>query len=321
MKKIIPIYFAIDDNYAPYLVVTMQSIIDNSNKENFYKFHILNTFLSERNFNEISKFNTENSSVEFINVTKYMDSFGEKLYLRDYYTQATYYRMFLPSIATEYDKILYLDSDIIVLDDIAKLFDHNVEDKLVGAIVEDVMVNFDVFGTYVEKALGINRNKFFNAGILVMNTKMFREMKIEDKFLELITNFKFAVTQDEDYLNVLCKGKIEFIEEGWNRAPIPGTELNKELLKLIHYKITWKPWSYKDVMYEDYFWEYAKKTSYYDELINNRDNYAFEKRDQEQFEKLVKTAQSDIADPKNYCNTTGSDKHLVYGGIESQGKK
>ncbi len=315
MKKIIPIYFAIDDNYAPYLVVTLQSIVDNSNKENFYKFYILNTFLSERNYNEIAKFNTDNTSIDFVDVTKYMDSFSDKLHLRDYYTNATYYRMFLPSIAKEYDKILYLDSDIIVLDDIANLFNHDINDNLVGAIVEDVMTNFDVFGTYVEKALGIDRYKFFNAGILVMNTKQFRELDIENKFLELISNFKFVVTQDEDYLNVLCKGRIKFIDEGWNRAPIPGTQLDTDKLKLIHYKITWKPWNYSDVMYEDSFWDYAKKTAYYQDLLDNRKNYPHQERDKMQFDKLVETANKDINDENNYCNTTNSNTHDVYEGI------
>ncbi len=315
MKNIIPIYFAIDDNYAPYLVVTMQSIMENANKENFYKFHILNTFLSERNYNEIAKYNTEISSVEFIDVTTYMDSFGDKLHLRDYYTNTTYYRMFLPSIASQYDKILYLDSDIILVDDVANLFNHEIGDNLVGAIVEDVMTNMDIFGNYVERALGINRFKYFNAGILVMNTKMFRQMEIEDKFMELITAFKFELVQDEDYLNVLCKGRIQFLDEGWNRAPIPGTELPLEKLHLIHYKIAWKPWKYADVIYQDIFWKYAANTDYYQELLNARDNYSDQDKDQQGLENLIRLANRDSECPNNYRNTTGSDDHVVYGGI------
>lgn len=317
-KPIIPIYFAIDDNYAPYLVVTLQSIIENKSDKNFYKIHILNTYLSERNYNEISKFNTENSSIEFIDVTKYMDSFGEKLHLRDYYTNTTYYRMFLPSIAAQYDKILYLDSDIVVLDDIANLFNHEIGDNLVGAITEDVMTNFEVFGNYVEKAIGVNRYKYFNAGILVMNTKQFREMNIEDKFMELIQAFKFELVQDEDYLNALCKGRVLYIAEGWNRCPVPGTELPREQLHLIHYKIAWKPWKYADVLYQDYFWQYAKNTAYNDELLAARAAYAGQADDQWQFENLCVVANRDAEAADNYCNSTNAVNNEVYAGIDGK---
>ncbi len=318
-NNVIPIYFAIDDNYAPYLVVTLQSIMDNRSSENFYKFYILNTYLSERNFNEIAKFNTENTSVEFIDVTKYMDSFGDKLHLRDYYTNTTYYRMFLPSIASQYDKILYLDSDIIVLDDIANLFNHEIGDNLVGAITEDVMTNFEVFGNYVEKAIGVNRYKYFNAGILVMNTKQFRELDIENKFMELISTFTFELVQDEDYLNALCKGRVCHLAEGWNRCPIPGTELPREELHLIHYKIAWKPWKYDNVLYQEYFWEYAAKTAYNDELLEARSNYAGQARDQYEFENLCVVANRDAESATNYCNTTDATNNEFYIGVKKLG--
>lgn len=304
-KPIIPIFFATDDNYAPYLVVALQSIVDNSSADNQYNIYIMATTLSVYNVAQLNKFNRDNFTVEYIDVTSKLDSMGDILHLRDYYTNTTYYRLFIPSIASEYDKVLYLDCDIIVRRDIANLYNHDIGDNLVGAIVEDVMNNYDVFGTYVEKALGINRKLYFNAGILVMNLDAMRKENLEQQFVDLIKAFKFEVTQDEDYLNVLCKGRITWIEQGWNIAPIPGTELPEELVHLIHYKLAFKPWNYNDIIYQQYFWHYCQKTAYFEQLQTQRDTYSTQQiaKDKNGFDSLVAKAVRDTNDINNYRNT------------------
>ena len=75
---------------------------------------------------------------------------------------------------------------------------------------------------------------YFNAGILLMNLDAMRKFEFQAKFLYLLETMKFAVAQDQDYLNRLCKGKTKLIDEGWNIMPIPP-ELSKEKTKIIHY--------------------------------------------------------------------------------------
>lgn len=308
-EKNIPIFFATDDNYVPCLAVALQSMLANADKTCFYEIHILHSYLSDVNRRNLAAYANDYSSIEFLDVSAKLDELGSLLHLRDYYTKTTYFRLFIPSLCPQYEKALYLDGDIVVLGDISKLYNQNLGDNLVGAINEDVMINVKVFGDYVEEALGISRFKYFNAGILLMNLAQFRTQKIEEKFVKLISEFTFKVTQDEDYLNVLCKNRVLWINYGWNRAPIPNTKIPQSSLQLIHYKMAWKPWLYNDVMYNDIFWEYAAKTRYNEILKNIRDTRTplDVERDKKSYDNLVSLALKDISDPNNYHRTTSSN--------------
>lgn len=300
----IPIVFAIDENYAPYLCVTLQSILDNASRKNFYNIYIFHHDLRQEDKNIIDNFQRTNCAINYIDVKSELSQLKGSFPLRDYFTKTTYYRLFAQTLCPQYDKILYLDSDIVVLTDIAKLYNYDITDYLVGAVEEDVMQNFDVFGSFVEKSLGIKRKKYFNAGVLVMNLKKFREEDILLKFYGMLKKYAFPVTQDQDYLNVLCKDKVLYIDSSWNRAPIPGTQLKKEELNLVHYKISWKPWKYRDVMYGEYFWHYACKIPYFDFLTETVNGYTEEKRKQDviSFNNLVELALKESDDENNYFN-------------------
>lgn len=299
-KKVIPLVFAVDDNYAPFMGVTLKSILDNCSKDFFYKFYVLNTGISQENKKRLSVFETEISSIEYINVEKSLSKISGLLHLRDYYTNTTYYRFFIPSLLPEYDKVLYLDSDLIVLGDISELYNVELGDKYIGAIPEEVMALVKVFGEYVEQGLGIKKENYFNAGVALLNTKAFREIDVLDKFVKLISKFAFKVTQDQDYLNVICKDKVKYIDLGWNKCPLKNPNFDDKDLKLIHFKLYYKPWLYKEVQYDEYFWKYAKLTNYIDDILYLRDNYNEDNivKDLFAYKRLMKTA-SDYLDDKN----------------------
>ena len=244
-------------------------------------------------------------SIEFIDVTKKLDAISDKLYLRDYYTNTTYYRFFIPDIFPQYKKALYLDCDMIFLDDVAKLYNMDLKDNLIGAVTEDVMVCEEVFGNYAEKAIGVERHRFFNAGMILMNLNKFRRLKIEDKFVNLLTQFKFTVTQDEDILNALCKDKVLYFPRGWNKSPIKENDFDDSTLKIVHYKMNMKPWKYDNVLYGEHFWHYAKQTPVYQMMIDMKANYSDERKlkDTESVERLKRIAVIDADDPNNYYNT------------------
>ena len=304
-KQEIPIVFATDDNYAPFLGVALRSILETGSKDNYHRIYILNTNISEKNIKRLLEFECENLSIEFVDVTKKLDSVGTQLPLRDYYTNTIYYRIFIPSLFPEHDKMLYLDCDVILLEDVANLFNTKIEGKLMGVIPEDVMANFDIFGVYSEEVLNISRYKYFNSGVLVMNTKEMREYEIEKRFVNMLKKFKFEVAPDQDYLNVLCTHNISYIDLGWNKSPIPFDYFEEENLKLAHYKINWKPWHYENVRYEKYFWENAKKTSFYEEIKEMLANYGDKEKqkDLKTFDNLVALATRYIKDPNNYKKT------------------
>ena len=198
---------------------------------------MLNAGLKAETVRKLDLFNSEYSSIEFVNVEERLNAIADKLYCRDYYTNATYYRFFIPALFPEYDKVFYLDSDIIVLGDISELYEVDLCDNLIGAVQEEVMSIVQVFGNYVEKGLGIEVNKYFNAGVMLMNLKELRKIRIEEKFIDLLGKFKFEVTQDQDYLNVLCENRVTYFDLAWNKCPLDNPSFNDKDLKLIHYKL------------------------------------------------------------------------------------
>ena len=312
--KEIPIFFASDNNYAPYLVVALKSLLANASKEYFYKIHVLTSNMSDDNKLVLLRELTFNSSIEFINLSKETEAIKDKFHLRDYYSIDTYYRFFIADLFPEYDKVIYLDSDIIVLGDISDLYFYNISNYLLGVVQEQVMAHNEVFSDYVEKALGVKCKNYFNAGILLMNSKLFRLYNIQSKFFKLMGKFKFRVTQDEDYLNVICKDKVKYLDLGWNKMPFEETGFDDVDLKIIHYTLGWKPWHYENVRYEEYFWQYASQTEYYELLQNQLKTYddVKKQKDAESYENLKNMAIADTLDYYNYKNTMEREQRRKY---------
>jgi len=124
--KEIPIFFTVDDKYAPFLGVAMQSLVDNASDENMYIINIMTTAMNEENRAKINKYERENVKILYHDVTDLANNIKDKLYTRDYYSISTYFRLFIPNMFKQYDKALYLDSDIVILDDIANLYNIDI---------------------------------------------------------------------------------------------------------------------------------------------------------------------------------------------------
>ena len=295
-KPIIPIFFAVDDNYAPYLAVSMRSLIDNASSEYQYNVYILIDKLNEYNTSVLCGMATDNVRVETVNVTAKLDALGDMLHLRDYYTKTTYYRFFIPALFPQYDRGLYLDCDIVIKGDISRLYNVPLGDNILAAAPEEVMLMVDVFGTYVEAVLDVPRNEYFSAGILVMNLAKMRRVALEEQFVDILGRRTFRVTQDQDYLNVLCRGDLLMLDTSWNKTACYEVDTDTPV-NIIHYKINWKPWHYKGIRFEEDFWHYAKQTPYADRLYALRDGYSEAQiaNDQLQYDNLVAQALSDTA--------------------------
>lgn len=304
--EVIPIFFAIDDGYMPFLAVALESLIENSSKKYYYSIKILYTNISEENKKKINKYKRENVNIEFVDLNYYIEKVKDKLYTRDYYTNTTYFRLFIANLYPQYNKAIYLDSDILVLGDIAELYNQDMGDNLIAAAPDDVIQTTKVFQEYVEKVVGVaDYRNYFNAGILLMNLDEFRKFDFQSKFLYLLETIKFTVAQDQDYLNRLCKGKVKIIDKAWDTMPIGNETLEEKDLKIIHYNLADKPWHYDNIKYKEYFWKYAKKTEYYNEICKIKENYSEEERfnDMQQFKTLKNLAQKEadcVGDDRNY---------------------
>ena len=303
-EKTIPIFFAVDDAYMPFLAVALQSLIENSSKENEYVIKILHTSISEENKTKIKHYERENVSIEFVDLSNYIEKVKDKLYTRDYYSKTTYFRLFLPELYPQYDKVLYLDSDIVILSDIAELYNIDMGDNLIVGTPDGAVQNIPIFQEYVEKVVGVAEYKnYFNAGVLVMNLKELREFKFQEKFLYLLGTVKFSVAQDQDYLNRLCKGRVKIIADTWDRMPIGQDNVKREDLNLIHYNLSFKPWHFDNILYEEYFWKYAKETEYFEEIQSIKANYTEKQREED-----LKTGDRLLALAQKESDCVGDDR-------------
>ena len=280
MDKNVHVFFACDNRFLKFTYVTLKSIMENASKDYFYTFYVLNTDITKDNM-EISKDiikDYDNCRVEFVNVVNYLNEIKDRLPIRDYYSNATYYRLFIAEMFPDLDKVIYIDSDTIVKGDISKLYSIDLENNLVGACHEQAMVQNDIFGNYVNVNLGLDRYNYFNAGLLLINAKLFREEAILDQFTDLISLYECKVTQDEDYLNILCQNRIKWVGDEWNTEIYGEIKTKEEDINMIHYIMWCKPWHFTGIQYENYFWKYCKMTPCYDEIMEILNNYTDEQR-------------------------------------------
>lgn len=313
-KEIIPIFFAVDDEYIPFLAVTLQSIVEHSTDEYYYVIKILYTNISEENKEKVNKYTKENINIEFVDLNYYINKIKSKLYTRDYFSMTTYFRLFISNLYPQYNKAIYLDSDIVLLVDVAELYNEDIGDNLVGAVPDDIIQQNEVFQEYVEKVVGVASYKnYFNAGMLIMNLDQLRKNKFQEKFLYLLENVKYSVVQDQDYLNRICKGKVKLLDMTWNVMPNATKDVNEEDIKLIHYNYQYKPWHYDNIPYGNYFWDLAKKTEFYDKLKEIKNNFTDEMKYEDRVadEKLRELAQKEsdcVGDDRIFRNIEVTEK-------------
>ncbi len=280
-EKVIPIFFTIDNSYAAVNGVAVKSLIENASKDYNYKIIIIHENLNSGNMKKIADLATENCEIEFRPIQEGLETITDRTENKlrcDYFTLTIYFRLFIADMFPEYDKGIYLDSDIVVPGDISELYNKDLGNNIIGACCDNSIQEIPELINWMENSIGVKKQEYINSGILLLNLKMMRERKFSKKFLELLNKFHFdCLAPDQDYINAMCNGKILYLEEEWDTMP----NRNKEKLKspkLIHYNLFDKPWCYDDIQYEEYFWKYAKETAFYDEILEFKKNYPEEQK-------------------------------------------
>ncbi len=273
----IPIFFSTDDNYIPYLDVAISSLIANASKEFTYRIVVLHTGLNQENINLVNRNECDNFIIDFVDISRDVENIKDKFKNVYHFSIVTYYRLFIASLFPQYDKILYIDCDLIVLGDISKLYHTDLEDNILGGVIDQFVSTTEEFRLYAERAVGVNPDTYINAGVLVINLAEFRKQKIEEKFVDLITSYDFDLLDpDQAYLNFLCKDKIHLLQNGWNKAPTPLPCDGKK--QIVHYNLYKKPWQYDDIIDGEYFWQYAENSPFYDIICQRKDSFGEKER-------------------------------------------
>ncbi len=271
-KKHIPIFMAADDAYLPFTTVAIKSISLHSSNEYIYDIRIMTRGLAPYNVRKLRHMRFDNVNIMLVDMEEKADRFRDSfaLRLRDYYSESIFYRMFIAEMYPRLSRAVYLDGDIVMNDDVAKLYFTDIGDNIIGAVTDETITGSDVFGPYAERWVGVPRERYINSGILLMNLRLFREEMIGEKFKDALVRYNIdTICPDQDYLNYLCQGRIHYLDSGWNKQPkgdaVSAPPLSEQ--HLIHYNMNAKPWYYRDIPYADLFWRVAMLTPMYDDIV------------------------------------------------------
>lgn len=312
-KVTIPIFYAIDDSYAKFVAVSIKSLIMNANNNYNYDINVIYENLSEENAKKLKSLETDNVKIILTEMNQNLSMITDKLgnRLREYtFTLTIFFRLFIPVMFPNYDKCIYIDADTVIPGDISRLYNEDLGNNYLGCIVDKSTIDNEILASYFEEVVGIPRDKYINSGVLLMNSKKLRELKIDEKFLDLYTKYGFdVIAPDQDYINSMCYGHIKYLSDIYDAMPNPN---NKEVEKpvIIHYNLFLKPWQYENVQYYDYFWKYAKSTPFYDEILEIKNSYTNEdrKKDSEWMDLMVSRAESLVGTKSTLKNVFESGK-------------
>lgn len=235
-ENYIPICFASDDNYTQHLTCAIASILKNA-KEEYIKIYLITDGLTKENKQKLEEvLKLHPSSIEYVKPKEELLKFCPNTN-NSWQSMATYYRLFIPEIIPE-EKVLYLDSDIIVRSSLKELYDKEMGNNLILG-VEDIDEKDDI------KRLNIPQ--YINAGVLLMNIKKLKEEKYVEKMFKCLLEKKERIKKhDQDIINLTCYENIGKIERQWNtQVRRKGTsEFEKiENPKILHFISPKKPWT------------------------------------------------------------------------------
>lgn len=289
-KPIVPVVFAADDNYVPQLTTTVYSAMKNADPSYFYDVVVLQRNIAWDKQERLRDFFKQfpNMSLRFTNVERELS--GHDLSTNNAHISIeTYYRFLIQKLLPFYDKVLYLDSDIVINGDIAKLYNTDLQGKLLGAIRDiDFLANLNVkHGKRMGYAKNVLKMKnpydYFQAGVLVLNTKAMRERYTIRQWLTYASNPAF-IYNDQDVLNAHCEGEVLYLPWEWNVVHDCGGRVGNLFVQapndiydaymrsrnnpqIIHYAGFQKPWTDPDCDFASIYWRYARETPFYERLL------------------------------------------------------
>lgn len=268
-NNFLPIVFTCDDKYFKYTMVVISSIIANNNKDTFYEINILSQFISKENkniaYDFIKKYN--NFSIKFLILEDFDES---QFYLNQkvsYINATTYYRFYIPHLFRKYERVLYLDSDMIVDSDISALAEMDFEERL-AIVVRDGYVSYlletdnesypkDYFYNTLKMS---NPKDYFNAGMILFNIPKINQMEIDKKLFQALHDIGQPIYQDQDIINAVFSknGGVKYISPKYNYMnrynasflPLFLMRLKsllgiktKKTFRIIHFLSKSKPWN------------------------------------------------------------------------------
>lgn len=283
-----------NEYYMPILGVMLNSLLEHGSPENNYDILVLRNkpeFDSSATVRYIGMLKKmvgyyPNAKIRFIDISRFLN--GKDFFVRGNFTPETYFRLFLPEVLNNYEKVLYLDADMVVCHDVAELYNIDLGNMLIGAVRDPIISGSNKSPMYnkhddMEK-LGIkNIYDYFQAGVLLIHLKRLSEGDLCRQMIEYASTHDCDLV-DQDVLNLFCQGKVKFIDNKWNvdvnsiamkvvpyapAAMWKEYKKNRETAYIYHFAGADKPWNNPTLDKADVFWDAARKTMWYEIILED----------------------------------------------------
>ena len=205
MNNIIPIAFAFDNNLVMPACICISSLMMNAKTDTFYDIFILHSASENLNKSDLDRIPDfyKNCRIQYREVGNEFDGAFE---IRGITTPA-YYRLLIPELIPEYDKVLYSDVDVIFRDDMCDIYNTDIDGYYIGGV--NAIAHLDIDTTAYYHKLGIDAKSIIYSGNLIINSKEILRDNIIPKFKELKDRkLRF---QDMDMINIVCQNKIKYL--------------------------------------------------------------------------------------------------------------
>lgn len=266
----IPIVVSFDKNFILPAQIAIYSLLTNANKDTQYTIYAITSDKDVASLFDIASLKKQfpHFNMRFL----YVDNAFKDSYEVRGITVAAYYRLLIPNLLSDLEKVIYMDVDVIIQLDFAKIFQIDLGDNYVGGFLDYGMSLTESGRKYLEEELKIETDKYIQSGFLLMNLKKMRDDRLVQKMQKLSTR-KFPY-QDQDILNIACVGRTEILPVHFNvvlqfygmmkdhEEDFKNYDITSILrTAIIHYNGD-KPWN-KSVMNDDIWWEYYRKSPYF----------------------------------------------------------
>lgn len=284
----VALVFAANDSYVPYMATMMLSIMKHSSPVRGYDFVVLHHDITDDSWALLAQMldSYSNVSLRSANVSKYTQGLSFYTENREDFSEEAYYRLLIPEIMQEYEKVLYFDGDMVALTDVAGLYDTDLGDNLLASSRDlcGLMSYYNPLEDrrkYRDSVLKLEHpNDYFISGMLLINVPAFRDAYPWQELLNLAVSREW-LQHDQDILNVLCQGKTLLVDAAWDvikpelyqKMPARYREeldASIEHPKVVHFGGTMKPWVNLDAPFGNFFWSYAAQTPFIQEIIKRR---------------------------------------------------
>ena len=277
------------DEYAPFAGVVACSLIANAMDDRNYDIVILSDNMTAANYRRLAAMAAGrcNVSIRIFGITRMIE--GIAFYTWAHFTEKSYYRLLVPDLFKDYDKVVYLDSDVVVNRDISELFGFDLDGYYMAAAYDTHIVGVcqqepaTEQRAYNRDVLGMeNPAEYYQAGVSLYNIKAIREDFEEGYLIGQAAKHQLRWL-DQDLINMLFHKKIKRLPNKWNVmvANIPSdvreyfmdAALRDEYAAarldpyIIHYVGHAIPCFTDTPDLYDQFWHYARQTPYYEVIL------------------------------------------------------